>query len=285
MSNEFENENEHENEDEQFSQALIPVEQETILFRGKPLVVVRLTDSRLGVVLRWICENLHLGAKAQTQRIRRTEVIADDLVYAQVQTDGGPQTMATLVLQAVPYWLATIDTRRMEKDNPQRLEILHYQREVVAALYEWAAIHKPQKLVPAEPITRPTSPEPGASIEEWRNYHQQMLAFIDWQADVENWRGSVESRLEGVEAMTSLIPEILDRLPPETITPAHQRQIQVYVKQLGDLTGKHPASIYTDLYTAFAVPRYQNLLESDWYAVDQWFKVQIDRARQRKKKP
>ena len=114
---------------------------------------------------------------------------------------------------------------------------------------------------------------------------KQMLAFIDWQADVENWRGSVESRLEGVEAMTSLIPEILDRLPPETITPAHQRQIQVYVKQLGDLTGKHPASIYTDLYTAFAVPRYQNLLESDWYAVDQWFKVQIDRARQRKKKP
>lgn len=68
MSDEFENEN--ENEDEQSSQALIPVEQNTILFRGKPLVVVRLIDGRLGVVLRWICENLHLGTKAQAQRIR-----------------------------------------------------------------------------------------------------------------------------------------------------------------------------------------------------------------------
>ncbi len=37
--------------------------------------------------------------------------------------------MATLVLHAVPYWLATIDTRRMDKDDPRRAEILAYQRE------------------------------------------------------------------------------------------------------------------------------------------------------------
>ncbi len=36
-------------------QVLIPTEQDTILFNGKPLVVVRLPDGRPGVVLRWIC--------------------------------------------------------------------------------------------------------------------------------------------------------------------------------------------------------------------------------------
>jgi P22_AR N-terminal domain len=149
-------------------QVLIPTEQDTILFNGKPLVVVRLPDGRPGVVLRWICENLHIGQKAQVERIKRTEVIAGDLVYVQVQTRGGFQTMATLVLDSVPYWLATIETRRMEKDDPKRLEILAYQRRAVAALFTWAssqkAIAAPSNLVPSEPIVEPIRPAPEASV-------------------------------------------------------------------------------------------------------------------------
>jgi hypothetical protein len=128
-----------ENEEQvQGMQALIPIVQDTITFHGKPLVVVRLPDGQPGVVLRWICENLHLAPKGQVERIKRTEVIASDLVYVRVQTEGGFQTMPTLVLHSTPYWLATIDTRRMEKDDPRRLEILSYQRDAVDALYEWA---------------------------------------------------------------------------------------------------------------------------------------------------
>ncbi len=103
-----------DDEQEQESQALIPIEQQTITFRNRPIVVVRLPDGRPGVVLRWICENLHIDPF---------------------------QTMPTLVLDAAPYWLATIDTKRV-KDQAQRLEILHYQKEAVAALYVWASSHK-----------------------------------------------------------------------------------------------------------------------------------------------
>lgn len=99
----------------QESQALIPLVQDIINFNGHPLVVVRLPDGQPGVVLRWICENLHLSSAAQVERIKRTEVIADDLVYVRVQTDGGPQIMPALILHSVPYWLATIDTRRLER--------------------------------------------------------------------------------------------------------------------------------------------------------------------------
>lgn len=58
---------------------LVPVEQETILFHDKPIVAVKLPDGRIGVVLRWICENLQLLSQGQIARIKRTEVIADDL--------------------------------------------------------------------------------------------------------------------------------------------------------------------------------------------------------------
>ncbi len=281
MSGGYEDEQEQEHE-EQPTQALIPVEQETILFHGKPIVAVKLPDGQSGVVLRWICENLQIASNMQIARIKRTEVITDDLVYVSIESSSGVQNMATLTLRGVPYWLATIDTRRMEKDNPRRLEILQYQREVVDVLYEWASTRKPQTLVPAEPIDRPAVPGPGATPEMWLEYHQQMVAFLEWQRDMQSWQGSIESRVEGIEA---LIPDILDRLPPATISSAHQQQVKALVKQLTDLTGKHPATIYTDLYTAFSVPRYQDLPEGEWEQVEKWFKGQIDQVRARKQKP
>ncbi len=81
----------------------------------------------------------------------------------------------------------------------------------------------------------------------------------------------MESRLEGLEAMTRLIPEILERLGPQTLTPAHQKARHPYVKQLHEAIGKPYATIYEDLKLAFAVPRYQDRIlqrrhGSRWYA-------------------
>ncbi len=93
--------------------------------------------------------------------------------------------MATLVLDSVAYWLATIETRRMEKDDPKRLEILTYQRRAVAALFIWASSQKalaaPSNLVPSEPIVEPTRPAPDASLDDWIEYHQQMTALLEWR--------------------------------------------------------------------------------------------------------
>jgi hypothetical protein len=269
-------------EHEQDSQALIPAEQDTVTFHGKSLIVVRLPDGRNGVVVRWLCENLNLSSAGQIERIKRTEAIADDLVYVRIETSSAVQNMATLVLHAVPYWLATIDTRRMDKDDPRRTEILAYQREAVDALYAWAstprAIAAPTDLVPAEPIPQPTRPAPDAPLADWHEYHVRMAAVLEWQMDIETWRGSVESRLEGLEA---IVPDILERLGPELITIEHQRSVQGLVKRLHDATGKAFGTIYDELKTAFDVPRYQELHEQDYEKVLRWFQVQIERAKGR----
>ena len=72
--------------------------------------------------------------------------------------------------------LIPIDTRNMKKDDERRLEILHYQREVVDVLYAWAqtprVIAAPTNLIPSEPIAEPTRPALDASIEERIIYHQ-----------------------------------------------------------------------------------------------------------------
>ena len=101
-------------------QDFLPIEQQTLTFYGKPIVVVRLPDGQPGVVLRFLCENLQIDTAAQTQRIRRTEAISQDLVFAQVETDGGSQRMAVLILHAVPFWLAGIDSQTSARGDPSR---------------------------------------------------------------------------------------------------------------------------------------------------------------------
>jgi hypothetical protein len=268
--------------DEQ-EQELIPTEQQTIIFYGKPIVVVRLPDGRPGVVLRYICENLQLDPGAQVARVKRTEAIADDLVYVQVQTEGGFQKMPTLVLHAAPFWLAGIDPKRVREEV--RPEILRYQREVVDVLYAWAqspkAIAAPTGLVPAEQITKPTAPTDDVGMDAWRVYYQQMILWIDWQRDIEHWRGSVESRLEGLEEVTNLIPEILERLGPQTLTDEHQQAIREYARQLHELTGKPYPTIWEDLKSAFRVAKYANIPELDWPRVVKWFQAQLEQKRKR----
>src|SRR5436305_1093242 len=158
-------------------QDLLPVEQQTLTFYGKPIVVVRLPDGQPGVVLRFLCENLQIDTAAQTQRIRRTEAIAEDLVFVRVETEGGYQRMAVLILHAVPFWLAGIDPKRVREE--MRSEILRYQREVVDVLYTWAqspkAMAAPTRLVPEEQITKPEVPTDDAGLDAWREYYQRMV--------------------------------------------------------------------------------------------------------------
>ena len=91
--------------------------------------------------------------------------------------------MAVLILHAVPFWLAGIDPKRVREE--MRSEILRYQREVVDVLYTWAQSPKevaaPARLVPVEQITKPVAPADDASLDTWRDYHRQMVAWIDWQ--------------------------------------------------------------------------------------------------------
>jgi hypothetical protein len=280
---------------EESQELIIPAGQQTLSFYGKPILVVRLPDGRPAIVLRSFCENMQIDTNGQVKRIRRTEAIADDLINGvrieRPAEEGGPQAMAALVLRAVPFWLAGIDPKRVREEI--RSDILRYQREVVDVLYAWAQTLIPttisattegqtSELVPAEPITTPTRPEQGAGLEEWREYYLRMAAVIEWQMDVEQWRGSIESRLEGVEAIVGVIPEILDRLGPETINTQHQHQIQTFVKRLHEVTGKTYGTIYDDLRHAFNKPRYQELLEAEWPQVERWFLTRIEKAKKPK---
>jgi hypothetical protein len=160
-------------------QELIPIEQHTLTFYGKPIIVVRLPDGRPGIVLQFLCEDRQIDTNAQVQRVQRSEAMAEDLVFTRVETPGGVQRIATLVLRSIAYWFATSDSLRMEKDDPRRLAIVAVPAGSRDVLYAWAAasgvIEAPsKKLMPSEPIVEPTRPAADASLAEWHDYLERV---------------------------------------------------------------------------------------------------------------
>jgi hypothetical protein len=132
----------------------------------------------------------------------------------------------------------------------------------------------------------PSLPATDAHALVWAEYHRQMATFYQWKAatdtriDVlEEKQVEMESQLDEQRRVLAFIPEILERLGPETLTVKHQQQVRAWVDRLSETTGKTHKGIYSDLYLAFQVPRYQEIGEQEWDNVVNWFHVQMEKAK------
>jgi hypothetical protein len=115
-------------------------------------------------------------------------------------------------------------------------------------------------------------------------YHRDMAAWLEWQADIERWRDSIDSRVEGLEETVGhLLPELMERLGPRTISVEHQHTIQQGVKHLADLLNLKPGQVYADLNASFHVPRYAEIPEDRWQEVAEWFRMRVQAAERRRK--
>lgn len=272
--------------------AITPVEQATISFYGYPVIAVKLPDGRIGAVVRTMCEALQMERYSQVRRIREDETIADSLVLVQVETNGGPQATDVLTAWAIPYWLGGIQLHRVAQEK--REAILAFKREAADVLYrhfsQRSALSASTTIVPAEP-RQPAQPQPDALASEWADYHEQMALFYRWKStvdqrlnDLDQWKGTVESRLEGVEEISRLVPELMERLGPQTLSPEHQSTVQASVKRLYELTGESRGAIYDALRQTFHVGKYAEIPDSEWPQVTAWFKSRIEAARKQEKK-
>ncbi len=88
--------------------------------------------------------------------------------------------------------------------------------------------------------------------------------------------------MEGVEEGMRLLPEILERLGPQTLTSEHQATVKNMARRLSDLSGIAYATIYSDLNAAFDVGRYSDIPDAHWAEIAAWFQWRIDAAEKRR---
>ena len=129
----------------------------------------------------------------------------------------------------------------------------------------------------------------------WAKYHEQLAALYYRQAAYEEQLrvidatltehteqiGELHGRVESLEAGQRLLPEILERLGPQTLTPKHQAAVKRLAGQLHDLTALSYATIYGELNAAFHVGKYSDIPEVEWATVATWFQRRIETAEKR----
>jgi hypothetical protein len=150
-------------------EVIIPLEQAVVPFYDRAIIAVRLPDGRIAAVLSFLCDALRLAAVGQARRIRADDVLADQLLFAQVQTEGGPQAMDVLTAWAIPARLQGIKLGKVAPEK--RPAILAFKREAADVLYrhfsQQRTLQAPSSLVPAEPVAEPARPAHDARRETW----------------------------------------------------------------------------------------------------------------------
>lgn len=268
------------------NQAIAPTRQEVVPLFDRFIVAVSLPDGRIAATLTSLCESLGLAPNRQARRIRDDDVLCDELVEALIQTSGGAQTMGVLTAWAIPLWLTGIQTNRVAEEK--RPAILAFKKQAANALYEHFSrltLPPPVTLVPSEPIEKPTYPDDSAGLDERRKYHRDMVAWLDWQADITAWQKDTNNRIDGLQSeveslheVVRLVPELLERMGPATLSPEHMGSVQALAKRLHEVGGFSFATIYGDLNAAFHVGKYDQISDASWEDVARWFATRINAA-------
>jgi P22_AR N-terminal domain len=178
-----------------------PTRQEVISLFDSFIVTVSLPDGHIGATLGSLCDALGLVQNSQSRCIRLDDVLADELLSVAIQTNNGAQIASVLTAWAIPLWLSGVHTSRVAESK--RPAILAFKKQAANVLYEHFShltLPPPVMLVPSEPIEKPSYPDESAGLDERRKYHRDMVAWLDWQADIAAWQKDTNNRLDGLES-------------------------------------------------------------------------------------
>ncbi len=153
--------------------------------------------------------------------------------------------------------------------------------EQMAALYRRQHAYEVQLRAAQEQLA-----EHGEQLEEhgeWLDEHAQRLEGHDTRLDDHDAQlDAVQRDIADLKAGQSQLPDLLLRLGPQTLTPAHQAQVKVWAVRLHDLGGFAFPTIYGELNTHFHVGKYSDIADAEWEAVAAWFRVRLDAAEKRR---
>jgi len=210
------------------------------------------------------CVQLRMTAADGKQRL--TDAADAETLLRIIQSVPSPKA------EPVKQWLARVGAKRLEEVT-QPLPASDAATAIVS-------VPKPAEAAPA--LAWAEYYEHLAVLYRRAAAYEAQLAYVDAKLDEHDAQlDELQSRVEGVEEGMRLLPEILERLGPQTLTPEHQATVKTMAKRLSDLSGMSYAAIYGDLNAAFHVGRYSDLPDARWAEITAWFERRITAALRR----
>ena len=273
------------------------------LVEGEEVLAVRVVPDAIYVPIRPLCAALGITHQTQIERIRRDEVLAENLRLIKVQTAGGTQTMQCIELEGVPLWLAMIEPSRVREDLRERLRV--YKRWVRQRVYEafMQETGLDRAVVPSpsgdSALTLEQVEHLGLAIanlaRQQRAYERQVdaqLAALEGHVGAEigalkNDVALAHARLDTAAAvfggLVRTVKSLEDRLSPRNVVTEEQaaevsnlvRAVATALterdREMGTTTPRNwYRSIFTELYRRFSVSSYKLISVAQYPQVIAW---------------
>lgn len=159
-------------------------------FYGETYVAYLADDRQFYISLNDMCRGLGVDARSQRRRIQEDEAITDKLVNLPMETPYQDSTriqdVACLNLRALPYWMGTIDARRVKDEV--RPKVILFKRDFA----ETAWFVYRSEILP---------PELSAEVEKYDTPYERELAelmadFRSLKVKVDRLSGRMDAELE-----------------------------------------------------------------------------------------
>jgi BRO family, N-terminal domain len=222
------------------------------------------------------------GFSELSAKIGQLKMLSADGKY--YRTDAADRETVLRLIQSIPspkaepvkQWLARVGVERLEEHAPHSAPAIGAEQEIAEL--------------------RRRRPEEEAPAIAWADYHAAMATLYRRQAAYEaqllyvdaklvehdEQIGELHSRMESLEEGQRMLPELLARLGPQTLTFEHQATVKSMVARLHDLAGYPFATIYSDLNAAFHVGKYSDIPETAWEHVHMWLQKRLEAAARRR---
>jgi len=210
-----------------------------------------------------------LRMKAADGKQRLTDAADTETLLRIIQSIPSPKA------EPVKQWLARVGAKRLDEVT-QPLPASNAATAIVT-------IPKPAESAPATVWAEYY--EHLAVLYRRAAAYEAQLAYVDAKLEEHDEQISwLQDRMEGVEEGMRLLPEILERLGPQTLTPEHQSTVKNMARRLSEISGIGYAAIYAELNDTFHVGRYSDIPDVHWTEITAWFERRITAAERRRRR-
>lgn len=228
--------------DEQESQALVPIQEKRVNFYGDEIIAVLVEvggERQVYVPVRQLCHHLGIDWASQYQRMKRDDVLAEDMTSVVVITTLVPEqrykqryAVICLPLEDVPGWLFGISPSRVKPEFQEKIR--RYRRKCYQVLWQaFAADVEPvTQVVPSSSAMMPSEVEHLLGVTNLVHEHLEILAgtltpLSDKLDYAVHLLETLVGRQETAEKKIAKIDERTQRLTPE-----HTRDVAEFVEQM-----------------------------------------------------
>lgn len=243
------------------------------IFYGEVFKAYLASDRQWYIPVNDVCAALDIDSRSQRRRIQDDEAISHRLMNIPMETPYQDSTriqdVSCLNLRALPYWLGTIDARRVKEEY--RKKVILFKREFAEAA--WAVFRS--DMVPSDMLAEMDANLPSQEREylEAMDQMRQVRKKLDLLSGrLDDELAKVGAELQDITGRLGTLEESL--IGKQIVNPAQARLLQEMIASVADVKHaktKKPksqcfAEVHEEFKSAFKVHIYSILPEEQLQA-------------------